>query len=166
MGTGKSSVGRQVAGQLKFDFVDTDDLIEAQAGITITDIFAQKGEVGFRALESEVLAGLADRRDTVISTGGGVGANEQHLANLKSHALVVCLWASPEVIWRRVRHQDHRPLLQEADPQAKIRSLLAERESTYQQADVLIHSDLRSVREVAGQVIHHFHVARQSVETS
>ena len=125
MGTGKSSVGRLIADQLHFSLVDTDEIIESRAGKTIAAIFAGEGEPAFRQYERDVVAELALRKRTVISTGGGVGANEANLASLKEHALVVCLWASPEKIWERVRHQTHRPLLQEADPLAKIRQLLA-----------------------------------------
>jgi shikimate kinase len=96
----------------------------------------------------------------VISTGGGLPANEANLASLKSHAMIVCLWASPEKIWARVRNQTHRPLLREADPLAKIRKLLADREPYYRKADVLVNTDLRSVREVSTQVVHQFHMQR------
>jgi shikimate kinase len=160
MGTGKSSVGRMTASQLRFSFIDTDDLIESRAGKTISKIFAEDGEPRFRELEREVVAGLAGRTGTVIATGGGVGANEENLASLKRHALVVCLWASPEKIWERVRHQSHRPLLREADPQARIKALLAAREPFYKQADVLLSTDVRSLKEVAGQVLHQFQAAR------
>src|SRR5688572_30035948 len=138
MGTGKSSVGRMVAGQLRFEFVDTDQLIESRSGKRISDIFAQSGEAGFREIENQVVADLADLRRTVMATGGGLGANPEHLASLKEHALVVCLWASPDVIWQRVRGQTHRPLLQGADPMTKINELLAVRGPVYRQADILI----------------------------
>ena len=125
MGTGKSSVGRLVASQRRFDFLDTDEMIELRAGKTISAIFAGEGEAAFRQFEREIVAQLSSLDQTIISTGGGLGANEMNLASLKEHALVVCLWASPEVIWERVRSQTHRPLLQEADPLEKIRQLLA-----------------------------------------
>ena len=160
MGTGKSSVGQLVAGQLHFAFLDTDHVIETRAGKPISDIFAQNGEPAFRELERTVVTELASRKRTVIATGGGLPVNEANLASLKAHALVVCLWASPEKIWERVRGQTHRPLLNEADPLAKIRSLLAAREPFYRQADVLLNTEVRSVKEVAQQVIHQFQAAR------
>lgn len=159
MGTGKSSVGHLVADQLHFTFLDTDHVIEARVGKSIADIFAQDGEPAFRELERRIVAELEPRHKTVISTGGGLAANDGNLASLKSHALVVCLWASPEKIFERVRSQSHRPLLNEPDPLAKIRGLLAVREPYYRQADVLVNTELRSVRDVAQQVIHHFHMA-------
>ena len=160
MGTGKSSIGRLVADALHFTFLDTDDVITARAGKTISEIFEQNGESSFRDLEKRIVEELTRRTRTVIATGGGLPANEANLASLKTHALIVCLWASPEKIWERVRGQSHRPLLNEADPQEKIRSLLAERGPYYRQADVLVNTEMRSQREVAQQVIHQFHMAQ------
>ena len=159
MGTGKSSVGQLVAAQLHFAYLDTDHVIEARAGKTISELFAQDGEPAFRELERRVVEELSLRRKTVTSSGVGLAANEANLASLKSHALVVCLWASPERIWERVRGQTHRPLLNEPDPLARIRSLLTVREPWYRRADILLNTELRSVREVAQQVIHHFQSA-------
>jgi shikimate kinase len=156
MGTGKTSVGRLVAEQLHFDYLDTDELIQSRTGRTITEIFSTDGEAAFRKMEQELVGELAARTKTVIATGGGLPMNPQNLVSLKTHALVVCLWASPERIWERVKNQTHRPLLHDADPQKKIRELLAAREPFYRQADVLLNTELRSVREVAQQVVHQF----------
>jgi shikimate kinase len=156
MGAGKTSVGRLAAEQLHFDCLDTDELIQSRAGRSITEIFSTDGEAAFRKMESELVAELAARTKTVIATGGGLPMNPQNLVSLKTHALVVCLWASPEKIWERVKNQTHRPLLHDADPQKKIRELLAAREPFYRQADVLLNTELRSVREVAQQVVHQF----------
>ena len=162
MGTGKSCVGRVVADVLHFTFLDTDRVIEARAGKKISDIFAQDGEPAFRQWERQIVQELASRQKTVIATGGGLPADPANLASLKTHALVVCLWASPETIWEHVRGHNHRPLLQEADPLAKIRQLLAAREPCYRQADVLVNTDMRSVREVAQHVLHQFHLAQSA----
>ncbi len=156
MGTGKSSVGQLVATQLHFTFLDTDHVIEARAGKTISEIFAEQGEPAFRELERKIVGELAARKRTVISTGGGLPVNPENLASLKTHSLVVCLWASPEKIWERVRNQTHRPLLKEADPLAKIRKLLEERGPYYRQADVLLNTEMRSLKDVAQQVVHQF----------
>ena len=162
MGAGKTSVGRLVAEQLRFDYLDTDELIVSRTGRLIADIFKTDGEPAFRALECQVVAELAGRVKTLISTGGGLPVNPANLASLKSHALVVCLWASPEKIWERVKNQTHRPLLHDPDPQKKIRDLLASREQFYKQADVLLNTDIRSVREVAQQVVHQFRLEASS----
>jgi shikimate kinase len=160
MGTGKSSVGRLVADLMHFTFLDTDHVIEARAGKTIREIFEQDGEPAFRNWENKIVEELTVRDKTVISTGGGLPANQENLTSLKTHALVVCLWASAEAIYERVRGHDHRPLLQEADPLEKIRSLLSVRAPYYRQADVLVNAEIRSVREIAIQVIHQFHMAQ------
>lgn len=159
MGTGKSSVGRLVALHLHFDFVDTDEWIEARAGRTIAEIFAQAGEAAFRQIEKQVVSELALNRRVVISSGGGLAAQPDNLASLKAHALIVCLWASPEIIWERVKHQTHRPLLHDPNPMERIRTLLAAREPFYRQADVLVNTEMRSVKEVAHHVLHHYHAA-------
>jgi shikimate kinase len=160
MGTGKSAVGRLAAEQLRFAFLDTDTVIEARAGKSIAEIFATSGEETFREQEQRLVKELALRDRTVISTGGGLVVNPENLAHLKEHALVVCLWASPETIWSRVKTQTHRPLLHEANPLEAIRRLLAQRAPFYKQADVLLSTELRSPREVTQQVLHHFRVNR------
>jgi shikimate kinase len=160
MGTGKSSVGRFIAQALHFTFLDTDQVIEARAHKTISEMFQQEGEPAFRDWEKRIVEELTHRTKTVISTGGGLPAGEGNLESLKTHSLVVCLWASPETIFERVRGHDHRPLLAESDPQQKIRELLAVREPFYRQADVLVNTEQRNVREVAIQVIHQFHQAQ------
>ena len=163
MGTGKSSVGQSAAAQLHFRFADTDELIEARAGMTISAIFNGEGEARFREYERAITVDLNRLHRTVIATGGGLVAQPENLESLKSHALVICLWASPETIWERVRHQTHRPLLQSPEPLARVRELLAEREPSYRQADVLVNTEMRSVKEVVHHVIHQFRSAcRQS----
>ena len=136
MGTGKTSVGRLAAEQLHFDYLDTDEVIQSRTGRTISDIFEKDGEPAFRNLEQQVVSELAARKRTVIATGGGLPADPVNMASLKSHSLVVCLWASPEKILERVRNQTHRPLLRDPNPRLKIRELLAAREPFYRQADV------------------------------
>ena len=89
---------------------------------------------------------------TVISTGGGLVVDPANLASLQSHALIACLWASPEVIYERVRYQSHRPLLQAADPLGKIRELLAARAAFYKQADMLVGVDFRAPLETARHI--------------
>jgi shikimate kinase len=162
MGSGKSTVGRLVARQLGLGFVDTDEAIEARTSRRVSEIFAADGEPAFRSLERQTLEELMTRDGLVIATGGGLVCQPGNLELLQQHALVICLWASAETIWERVRHQTHRPLLQVADPKAEIARLLALREPFYRRADVLVNSGLRSLREVSGQVAHHFMEARRT----
>ena len=159
MGTGKTSVGKLVAEILHFDFLDTDEMIHHRTGRTIADIFAKDGEPAFREMEHQVVTEISNRKKTVISTGGGLPTNPRNLELLKSRSLVICLWSSPEKIWERVGHQSHRPLLHDPDPQKKILDLLTARKPFYKQADVLIDTDNRSLREVAAQVALQFKLA-------
>ena len=159
MGVGKSSVGRMVASMLQMPLVDTDELIEQTAGISISQIFAIEGEQGFRLREKHVVENLRNLNRHIISTGGGLAVQPGNLEELKAHALVICLWASPDVIWERVGHQSHRPLLRGADPHETLRNLLFEREPFYRQADVMVNTERRSVHEVAQHVVHHARLA-------
>lgn len=156
MGCGKSTVGQALARRLNFEFVDTDRLIEAQAGRSIPEIFAREGEAAFRARERALVESLAAREQLVIATGGGVGAQPDLLESLKGHALVVWLWASPETLWERCRLQTHRPLLQVPDPLARIRELLAVREPVYRRADLLINIEGRAQWQLVGQIASEF----------
>ena len=160
MGSGKSCVGRMAADLLHFTFLDTDQVIEARAGKRISDIFAQDGERGFREWERRIVEELTRREKTVIATGGGLPIDPDNLTSLKTHSLVICLWASPETIWERTRGHSHRPLLNESDPLTKIRQLLAVREPYYRQADVLVNTEMRSLREVVQHVLHQFYLVR------
>lgn len=161
MGSGKSTVGRIVARELGLSFVDTDEAIEMRTGRRISEIFAADGEGAFRQHEREVVADLVQQDGLVIATGGGLVCQPGNMALLKTGALVVCLWAAPETIWERVRSQSHRPLLQVADPRAEVARLMSVREPFYRESDVLVNSGLRSLREVASQVAHHFRSARR-----
>lgn len=162
MGSGKTSVGRALAEVLGFRFVDTDDLIEARAHKRITEIFEQDGEPAFRKLEGEIVSELEHQDGLMIATGGGLPIHPSNLESLKTHALIVCLWASPEKILQRVGNHSHRPLLNVPDPLTRIQALLEERTPFYKQADVLISTEDRPVREVAQHVATQFHLARKA----
>lgn len=159
MGTGKSTVGNVVARHLRFRYVDSDALIESRVGRPISEIFAQEGEAWFREQERQLVAEFATYNQTVFATGGGLAAHGENLASLKQHALVVCLWASPDTIWERVKRRSHRPLLQTPDPKASVQQLLAKRIPFYRQADVLINTEQRSLPQVVQNVLHQFQMA-------
>ena len=161
MGTGKSTIGRLAAELMQFTFADTDALIEARLGRTISDVFAAEGEPAFRQYEKKAVEELSRGQRLVIATGGGLVMDPANMASLKSHSLVIWLCATPEAIWERVRSQTHRPLLQAPDPLAKIREMLAARAPSYRGADVYIDSGMRTPREVALQLAHQFHLARK-----
>jgi len=153
MGAGKSTVASLVAGQLRFQVVDTDRVIEERAGRRISEIFAADGEAAFRDREVALVEELESVEHKVIATGGGLPTRPANLASLQRHAYVVCLWASAETIFQRVRAQGHRPLLQTPDPLARIRELLAERGPVYRQADLLVGVDYRAPMETARIIV-------------
>ncbi len=133
MGTGKTTVGRLVAERLGFEFVDTDALIEEANG-PIPEIFAERGEAAFRAIEREVATELAARSGLVIATGGGLLLDEANATALGTTGVVCCLVADPDEIHRRVTAEGSptdRPLLAGVDPLARIAELLAERAPGY-----------------------------------
>jgi shikimate kinase len=156
MGVGKTTVGSLLAQTLHFEFLDTDKLIEQRQGRKISDIFALEGEPFFRNLESELCHELESTSGRVIATGGGLAVTPGNLDSLRKHALIVCLWASPETIYARVRHQSHRPLLQTPDPLARIQDLLALRTPAYREADLIVGVDFRSPAETARQIASSF----------
>jgi shikimate kinase len=143
MGVGKTSVGTRLAKDLGFAFLDTDDLIEADQKITITDIFSNFGEPYFRDVESRIIGQVLANEGQVVSTGGGAVIRDENRKVFKENGVTICLTARPEVIYDRIRHETHRPLLQVQDPLAKITELLSARAPYYHQADFIIDtSDL------------------------
>lgn len=140
MGSGKTSTGRRLAQQLGLEFVDADAEIEAAAGMSITEIFAQHGEPYFRDGERRVMARLLSEGPRVIATGGGAFMNEETRARIAASGISVWLKADPDVLWRRVRKRSHRPLLQGADPEQTLKTLLEERYPVYARADVTVIS--------------------------
>lgn len=155
MGTGKSVVGRRLAERLAVPFVDLDDAIEAEAGMTIAEIFASEGEPGFRRRERELIATLANRQSGVVATGGGAVLDPENIRNLKTGALLVCLAAEPTVILQRLGADTHRPLLQTSDRLARIRELLEQRASAYAQADLSIDTSKAGIEEIVDRIVCH-----------
>ena len=161
MGCGKSSVGRELARMVGYEYVDTDEEIIASAsGMPIPEIFDVEGEEGFRRRERGVLEGLVDSRGKIISTGGGVPVAEKNRVLLKKMGYVVWLDARVETIMRRVSTNQDRPLLQVDDPEAKVRELLSVRGPIYKEvADLRVETDDLGLNEVAygvAESVRHF----------
>jgi len=134
MATGKTSVGRTLASQLGYDFVDTDQLIELKIGMTIAEFFKVKGEDAFRKMEADLARELADKNGLVIATGGRFMLDGDNAATLGKSGWVFCLVATPEEILERIENDGHvRPLLQVANPLERIVELLQERKKGYEQ---------------------------------
>jgi shikimate kinase len=152
MGVGKTSVGTRLAQDLGYAFVDTDKLIEAGQKMTISAIFAKYGEPYFREIEAQIIRKIMRGENQVVSTGGGAVIWDANREAFKKAGFVVCLTARPEVIFDRIKHEVHRPLLQTADPLAKIKQLLAKREQYYAQADASIDTSGKSVERVISEI--------------
>jgi shikimate kinase len=153
MGTGKTSVGRGAAQRLGFAYLDSDHEIERARGRTVSELFAEAGEPEFRRLEREFIATGHPAERTVVSCGGGLVIQPGMSARLGALGVVVCLHASIETILARTGRQTHRPLLAGPDPEARLRALYAERESTYRSAGTLILTDGRPLKEVIAHVV-------------
>jgi shikimate kinase len=152
MGAGKTTVGRQLARRTGRRFIDSDHEIEARTGVSIPTIFEIEGEPGFRRREAQVIAELARESDLVLATGGGVVLNPANRAALAS-GVVVYLNAPPEMLFERTRHDRNRPLLQVADPLAKIAELFAQRDPLYREiADVVVDAPGGGVGQLVAKV--------------
>lgn len=141
MGTGKTTTGLHLSGQLGLEFVDTDDIVEAMAGRAISAIFAEEGEEAFRDLETQALRQAVRGPRRVIATGGGMMLRPQNVALMRAAGPVICLEATPATILRRTAHKGTRPLLAGPDPLAAINRLLGERRVAYAQADYTVCAD-------------------------
>jgi shikimate kinase len=149
MGVGKSSIGRRLAARLEVPFVDADAEIEKAAGMSIADIFARHGEADFRSGEARVIARLLDGGPQVLATGGGAVMNAETRAAIKAKGVSIWLSGELDVLMRRIsKRKNDRPMLQTADPAARLRELLVEREPFYALSDLTVQS-----REVPHEAI-------------
>jgi shikimate kinase len=154
-GSGKSTIGRQLARHLGWRFVDSDHEIERHIGGSIRAFFEQHGEAAFRDLESTTLAGLAQRDGSaVLATGGGSVLRDANRAVLRAAGKVVYLRSTPEELFKRLRHDRQRPLLQVADPLKKLRELYQQRDPLYRDAaDFVIETGRPSVATLVNMIV-------------
>jgi len=155
MGAGKSTIGKQLAQQLKMDFYDSDREIENRAGVDIDWIFDVEGEDGFRVREQGVIEELTSMQPIVLATGGGAIVDAENRKFLGGRGVVIYLDTSLEQQLERTRRDRRRPLISRAeDPEAAIRDLHKERSPLYEElADYKISTDKGSVRQVAKQIV-------------
>ena len=154
MGAGKSTIGRQLARELKHEFVDSDREIEERTGVDIPFIFDMEGEAGFRRREARVIDELTRRSGIVLATGGGAVLDPENRRHLASRGTVIYLRTSVDQQLARTARDKKRPLLQTEDPRARLEELLREREPLYRSvADIVVETDGRSVRDVVRELV-------------
>jgi len=153
MGTGKTSVGKELAKETKGQFLDLDELIELKEQRPISDIFARDGEAYFRKVESKALQDVAKESNFIVGCGGGIVINPENIKTMKASGVIVCLCATPEVILKRTSGSTHRPLLNVKDPKKQIEHLLKLRACYYAQADKTIDTSKLSIKQVVQRVL-------------
>jgi shikimate kinase len=154
MGAGKSTIGKSLAGRLRYSFLDTDAVIEQRTGADIPWIFDVEGEEGFRNRESAVLSELVTGRQQVIATGGGIVLRPQNRAVLAAGGAVVYLTASLEQLLQRTAKDRKRPLLQVPNPRERLGQIIAERDPLYREvAHHIVTTDGRGPRSVVQEIV-------------
>lgn len=153
MGSGKTTVGKQLAKRLRLDFVDSDHMIEDRCGVSISTIFDIEGEDGFRKRETKMLTELCERAGVVLATGGGAITSEENRILLRK-GFVIYLKTSIETQIARTQKNQNRPLLDNVDAEEKLKQLMAERGTLYEQeADLVVVSGDRVVSKVVDEIV-------------
>ena len=153
-GSGKSTVGRQLSRRLNLAFTDSDHVVEQRLGCSIREYFEREGEERFRDVEESVIDDLTQTRAGVLSTGGGVVLRPLNRLHLKARGQVIYLNSSPDELFRRLRHDVNRPLLQVADPLTRLRDLHSIRNPLYREtAHFIIETGRPSVAALVNMII-------------
>lgn len=154
MGVGKTTIGRQLAKQLKMEFVDSDHEIEERTGVAISTIFEIEGEAGFRKRETAMLQELLKRQNLVLATGGGAISSEVNRKNMRKSGTVIYLHAGVDTQLARTRDAKNRPLLDTDDPREKLEALMKVREPLYrQEADIAVNAEDRPPATVVREIL-------------
>ncbi|MGD8926504.1 MAG: shikimate kinase AroK [Thioalkalispiraceae bacterium] len=153
MGVGKTTIGRQLAKLLGYEFLDSDHEIEAKTGATIAWIFDVEGETGFRQREQAMIDDLTRRRGIVLATGGGAVINPENREALKQRGLVVYLKADVDELIKRTSHDKNRPLLQTENPRQKLEALIREREPWYLEVADLVFDTQRKNSTASANIL-------------
>lgn len=149
MGSGKSTMGRLLAKEMDRELVEMDETIEAEAGMSINEIFKEYGEAHFRDLESQLIVRIADKGGAVVSCGGGAVLREENVVNMKKNGKIIFLSATPETIYEHVKNSTNRPLLNGNMNVEYIAQLMDKRLSTYQKAaDEIVVIDGKEKQDV------------------
>ncbi|HWQ25208.1 MAG TPA: shikimate kinase [Chlorobaculum sp.] len=174
-GSGKSTIGPLLANSLGFEFIDLDREIELAAGKSINRIFTEDGEPFFRSLELKTLEGITNRREMIVSLGGGVLENDRCFSMIRQHGTLVYLKSSPEILTARLQHKTDRPLLKgeegekltREEIEQKVAALLAKREPRYQKADLIVLTDSKKIGTTVEELTRRIerHIRRASRNT-
>lgn len=153
MGTGKSTIARQLSKQLDMPFFEMDEMIVQKEGMEISDIFKEKGEDYFRNVETTLLKNLLQKERGILSCGGGIVLRDENIQAMKKHGTVILLTAKPETILQRVKHNQSRPVLNGKKNIEDITKLMKEREERYHMAaDILISTDGKSLSQICEEI--------------
>lgn len=156
MGTGKTTIGRQLAQALGLEFEDSDREIQRRTGVDIPTIFEYEGEEGFRNREKKVIADLVEVENQVLATGGGAVTDADNRRLLPARGFVIYLECSPEQQYDRTYKDKNRPLLQSGDPLESLRQLMKERDPLYREiADLVVSTEGRSAAAVVKDIVQH-----------
>lgn len=162
-GSGKTTVGKQLSRRLQLPFIDTDHEIEQRLGCSIRLFFEREGEEGFRDVEESVIDELTCNGPCVLSTGGGAVLRPANRAHLRSRGKVFYLRSTPEEVYRRVKHDRNRPLLQVADPMQKLRDLFEVRDPLYREtAHFVIETGRPSVATLVNMIVMQLELSGES----
>ncbi len=154
MGAGKTTIGKQLALRLGYDFVDSDLEIQQRTGVSIPTIFDIEGEAGFRERERAMIDELTQTSNRVLATGGGAVLNENNRRHLGSRGMVIYLHCRPKYQYERTRHDRNRPLLQTDDPITILQTLFSERDPLYRQlADIIVTTEKRPASAVLNEIM-------------
>ncbi len=154
MGAGKTTLGRRLATQLNRAFYDSDQVICERTGVSVPTIFEMEGEAGFRAREAAVIDELSALSGIVLATGGGAVLREENRHRLAARGTVIYLHAAPEILLERTRSDKNRPLLQVADPLAKLHALYHARDPLYRAAaDLVVEAGQNDCRKTVSRIL-------------
>lgn len=153
MGSGKTMTANKLAEILGSRVISTDQVIEDREGRAITKIFEELGEAYFRKLEKDVIAEITLQNGVILDCGGGAVLDQENIKNLRKNGLIIYLSASPESIYENIKDHSSRPLLNVEDPLKRIGELLGQRKLLYEQADIVIDADHRSIDQITEDIL-------------
>jgi len=164
MGTGKSTIGKELAQRLGRKFLDMDQVLEKRLGMTISEIFEKKGQAFFRAEEKKLAFELVQTGNQVISTGGGTIADEDVKEAFRRSGLLICLFADKDNLISRLQRTDKRPLLKGESIEKRVETLLAERKELYDKIPFKVNTTNLSPKEAAAKIVNLLRILKTKLD--